>query len=423
MAQSVKRFPALGHRNFKVLWLGMLFASGTLAFQYYAQMWLIYSITRSAWILGVLGATRGLATLMFGLFGGVLADRMNRRTLLLVTGSIGFVMSITLGLVALAGISNVWIVFLLIFIGAAAGSIDAPVREALIPELVPPDIIPNAVALTSAAQMGSFAITPVLAGFVIDAVGPGGAYLLSGLGNIAILIALVLLRYRPALLTRQLESVFESLRIGVRYSRRHPILLWIIALNFITAALCFSLYMGLIAKWAGAVLGLTPGQYGMLAATWGVGTLAASYTLSWVGDISRPGRLVVVGALLFSASFLAFGFARSLPLIGVIFLVNGAAWTASNIASTAIIQRLVPNLVRGRVMSVFMLNSAFAQMNSLLLGLIADAFTMQVMVPLATGLCTLLVIVMVALVPTLRHLDQVVDESISASLADRLPAG
>ncbi|MBD3647126.1 MAG: MFS transporter, partial [Pseudomonadales bacterium] len=79
----VQRFPALRHRNFRVLWLGMLFASGTLAFQYYAQMWLIYSITESAWVLGVLGAIRGFATLLFGLYGGVLADRMDRRKLLI----------------------------------------------------------------------------------------------------------------------------------------------------------------------------------------------------------------------------------------------------------------------------------------------------------------------------------------------------
>lgn len=419
MAQEVLRFPALRHRNFRVLWLGMLFASGTMAFQYYAQMWLVYSVTRSAWILGILGAIRGLATLMFGLFGGVLADRMNRRVLLLFTGSVGFVISISLGLVALSGHGSVWIVFLLIFIGAAAGSIDAPVRQALIPELVPAQHIPNAVALTSAAQMGSFAITPVLAGFVIDALGPGGAYLISGIGNIAILVALVMLRYQRTVVAAGVSSVFASLRVGVAFCRRHRVLVWIIVLNFTTAALCFSLFMGLIAKWAGAVLGLTPGQYGMLAATWGVGTLAASYTLSWMGEITRPGRIVVVGAFLFSFSFAVFGFARSLPLVGLIYLVNGAAWTASNIASTAIIQRMVPNEVRGRVMSVFMLNSAFAQMNSLLLGVIADTFSMQVMVPFAAGLSTLLVIVMVAAVPTLRHLDQVVGEY---GEPDQLPA-
>ena len=422
MAGAVQRFPALKHRNFRVLWLGMLFASGTMSFQYYAQMWLVYSITHAAWILGILGAIRGFATLLFGLYGGVLADRMNRRTLLLITGSIGFIMSIALGLMALSGQTSVWLVFLLIFLGAAAGSIDAPVRQALIPELVPAELIPNAVALTTAAQMGSFAITPVLAGFVIDAVGPGGAYLLSGIGNIAILVALVMLRYKPSTIAGKLQPVMESLRVGLRYCRRHTVLMWIIALNFIIAALSFSLYMGLIAKWAGAVLGLTPGQYGVLAATWGVGTLIASYLLSWIGQISRPGRLVTIGGLVFSLSFFLFGFARSLPLVGVIFLVNGAAWTAANIASTAIIQRLVPNEVRGRVMSVFMLNSALAQMNSLLLGVVADAWGMQVMVPLATGLCTLLVVVMILLVPTLRHLDRVVDDALPEVEPDQLPA-
>ncbi len=344
--------------------------------------------------------------MLFGLYGGVLADRMDRRKLLIITGSVAFVMSITLGLVAIMGVANVWLIFLLIFIGAATGSIDAPVRQALVPELVPAEHIPNAVALTTAAQMGSFAITPVLAGLVIDSVGPGGAYLLSGIGNIGILIALVLLHYESTTRKQNPEPVLESLRIGFRFSRGQPIILWIIVLNFITAALCFSLYLGLIAKWAGSVLNLTPGEYGVLAATWGVGTLMASWTLSWVGEISRPGRLVVIGALLFSFTFAVFGLTRSLPAVALIFLVNGAAWTGSNIASTAIIQRIVPNIVRGRVMSVFMLNSAVAQMNSLVLGVIADLVTIEVMVPVATGFCTLLVAMLIVTVPTLRRLDE-----------------
>jgi len=414
-AVTIERFPALRHRDFRVLWFGMLFASGTLAFQYYAQMWLIYSITQSAWILGILGAIRGLATLLFGLYGGVLADRMDRRKLLVITAAVAFTVSVTLGLVALLGIGNIWLIFLLIFVGAAVGSVDAPIRQALVPELVPAEHIPNAVALTTAAQMGSFAITPVLAGFVIDSIGPGGAYLLSGIGNIGILVALVMLRYESTTTTAEREPVLQSLRIGFRYSRQHPVILWIVALNFVTAALCFSLFMGLIAKWAGSVLQLSPGEYGILAATWGAGTLAASYTLSWVGEISRPGRIVIIGAILFSSSFAIFGLTRSLPLVGLIYLINGAAWTAGNIASTAIIQRLVPNTVRGRVMSVFMLNGAFAQMNSLVLGLIADAVTIEVMLPAATGLCTIIVIALILSIPTLRHLDRVAESSAEAA--------
>ena len=406
------RFPALYHRDFRVLWIGMVFASGTLAFQYYAQMWLIYSITGSAWILGGLGAVRGLATLLFGLYGGALADRMDRRKLLFVTEIVALVVAAALGLMVVMGFTSLPVIFSLIFIGAAAGSIDAPIRQALIPELVPERHIPNAVALTTAAMMGSFAVTPILAGFVIDGIGPGGAYLVSTLGNVGILVALMMLRYRGAPRAARHEPVWVTIHSGISYVRGQSVILWIILLGFITGAFGFALFHGLIAKWAGDVLGLAPGQYGLLAATWGVGTLGASWFMSWRGDIRRHGRIFVIGSFLFGLSYLAFGLARSIPLAGIAYLINGAAWTAASISGVALVQKIVPNEVRGRVMSLFMLSGAIAQVNALLLGFGADILGMETLLIGTTLVCTVLVAVAVLLVPTLRHLDRATGEAI-----------
>lgn len=406
------RFPALYHRDFRVLWIGMVFASGTLAFQYYAQMWLIYSITGSAWILGGLGAVRGLATLIFGLYGGALADRMDRRKLLFVTEFVALVVAAALGLMVVLGVTSLPVIFLLIFIGAAAGSIDAPIRQALIPELVPERHIPNAVALTTAAMMGSFAVTPILAGFVIDGIGPGGAYLVSTLGNVGILVALMLLRYRGEPRAARHEPVWVTIHSGISYVRGQSVILWIILLGFITGAFGFTLFHGLIAKWAGDILGMAPGQYGLLAATWGVGTLAASWFMSWRGDIRRHGRIFVIGSFLFGLSFLAFGLARSIPLAGLAYAINGAAWTAASISGTALVQKIVPNEVRGRVMSLFMLSGAIAQVNALLLGFGADLIGIETLLIGSTMLCTVLVAVVIVLVPTLRHLDRATGQAV-----------
>lgn len=410
--ETTVRFPALGHRNFRILWLGMVFGSGTLAFQYYAQMWLVYSITDSAWLLGVLGALRGLATLLFGLYGGVLADRMDRRKLLLVTGSTSLGVTLTLGVLVVAGTSNMWLIFGLIFVGSATGSVDAPIRQALIPELVPKEHIPNAVALTTAAQMGSFAVTPVIAGLVIDLVGPGGAYLISGAGNVALLVALLTLTYVGSTVRKEAEPILQSLRIGIEFSRRHTMIPWIILVSFITGAFAFSLFMGIIAKWAGSVLGLTPGQYGLLAATWGVGTLGASLYLSYV-EARQPGRLFAVGSILFGLSFLVFGLARDWPLVVGAYVINGAAWTITSITSTSIIQRMVPNEVRGRVMSLFMLNGAIAQMNALALGILADLATLEVLLPATTGLCTVIVTALFLTVPALKQIDRRIEAALT----------
>jgi MFS family permease len=262
--------------------------------------------------------------------------------------------------------------------------------------------------------MGSFAVTPVIAGLVIDLLGPGGAYLISSIGNVALLIALLMLTYAGSTVRKEAEPVLESLRIGVRFSRRHSMIPWIILVSFVTGALAFSLYMGIIAKWAGSVLDLTPGEYGLLAATWGLGTLAASVCLSYV-DVRRPGKIFAFGSILFGASFLIFGLARDWPIVIAAYIVNGAAWTAASITSTSIIQRVVPNEVRGRVMSLFMLNGAIAQMNSLVLGLLADIITLEVLLPVTTGLCTVIVTGLFLAVPALKAIDRRLEATLTAT--------
>ncbi|MBQ62907.1 MAG: hypothetical protein CMQ19_12645 [Gammaproteobacteria bacterium] len=405
-AKGRNRFPALANRDFRILWYGMLFASGTMAFQYYAQMWLIYSITDSSWALGLLGAIRGIATLLFGLYGGALADRMDRRLLLIVTETVALIVSLALGIMVILGYQSLWLIFTLIFIGAATASIDAPIRQALIPELVPQQQISNAVALTTAAQMGSFAVTPILAGFVIDAIGPGGAYVVSTIGNVGIILVLLMLNYRGVARAAASEPVIASIQFGVRYVRQQRRIMWIIVLMFFASAFGFALFHGPIARWAGDILGLAPGQYGLLAATWGVGTLIASYCLSATSSVRHLGKIMVMGALLFGASFLMFGLVRSIPLAAIAYFINGAAWTCASISATSLVQREVSNEVRGRVMSLFMISGAIAQMNSLLLGFAADLVGMSVMLPSAGLLCTLALMLLLIFVPVLRKLDQ-----------------
>jgi MFS family permease len=397
-------FAALAHRDFRTLWLGMLLASTTIAFQYYAQMWLIYGLTGSALALGVLGGVRGLAMLGFGLWGGALADRLDRRLLLMATEALALVVAVLLGLLAIGGAVDLWLAFGLIFVGAAVGSVDAPIRHALIPELVPPEHIPNAVALTTAAQMGSFALTPVLAGFVIDALGPGGAYLASAGGNVAVLVALLSLRYRGRSTAARKESMLETIRGGLAYTLRHREILGIIAVVFTTSAFGMAIYSGLIVKWAREVLDLEPGAYGLLAATWGFGTLAVSYGLSFMREIRHRGRIFLWGSLLFALSFVLFGFSRSLILAGFAYVVNGAAWAGASIASSAIVQSRVPNEMRGRVMSLLTINQAVAQLNGVALGAAAVLVGIEILVPATTLLCSVLVAALILCLPAVRRL-------------------
>jgi predicted MFS family arabinose efflux permease len=400
------RLRALAHRDFRVLWLGMVFASGTMAFQYYAQIWLIYSLTGSALLLGVLGAARGAGMLLAAMYGGVLADRLDRRTLLMIIEASTLVLSATLAILAITDRIELWQAFVLIFLASGVQSIEIPIRQALIPELVDRDDISNAVALTTAARMGSFAFFPVIAGFIIDAIEPGGAYAVSTIGNIIGIGVLLALRYRGQSREARQESMLRSIRDGLAYARRDPAISSIVAVMLVMGALGFAIYTSLIGKWASEELALTPGQYGVLAAVWGVGTLVAAYALAFAGDFPHKGKAFVAGSVAFGLSLVLFSLTRSLPVAGFAYLVNGVAWTAASISATTIVQLIVPNDVRGRVMSLFALHMALSQMNGATLGAIADSVGLEALMVGTTTVCTAVVAIMVLVLPNLRHLDR-----------------
>jgi len=403
------RFPALQHRDFRTLWTGMLLASGTLAFQYYAQIWLVFSLTESAFILGLLGATRGVAMVVFGVYGGVLSDRIDRRTLLIATSSVAMVVNVALAATAIAGVIELWLALILIFIAAATASIDAPVRLALIPDLVPTEHVPNAVALTMAAQMGTFALTPVLAGFVIDAFGPGGAYTVSVGGNVIVIVALMLLHYRGVPSGSRDRSMLSNVIEGMRYVRSDPTVLRVILMMLTMGAFGVAIFNGLIAKWATDILELQPGQYGLLASTWGIGSLVASYTLASTNLLDHKGRIFIVSSLLFSLSLMLFGFTRSLPIAALAYVLNGMAMASSGISSIAIVQSIVPNEVRGRVMSLYGLNQSTAQLNGITLGAVAQVMGMAFLLPATAAVCTAIVAGLVLTSASLRRVDSTLD--------------
>jgi MFS family permease len=399
------RFPALQHRDFRTLWVGLLFASGTMAFQYYAQIWLIFRLTDSALVLGVLGAIRGVAMLIFGVYGGVLADRMDRRRLLIGTSAITLLVNLTLGSLAVAGVIALWQALLLIFLGAATAAVDVPVRQALIPDLVAREDIPNAVALTTAAQMGTFALTPALAGVVIDALGPGGAYALSTIGNAAVIVALALLRHRGRSTGARRHAVLRDIREGARSLSADPTVLRVTLIMLTLGALGTAIFSGLIAQWASGVLHLEPGRYGLIASMWGTGALVMSYWLAATGALAHKGRIFALSAIGFGLSFTAFGLARWLPLVGLAYLANGVMMAGATVTSAAIVQSRVSNAVRGRVMSLYGLNQSAAQLNSITLGAAAQILGIERVIPAATILCTGIVTALVLTAPSLWRLD------------------
>jgi predicted MFS family arabinose efflux permease len=399
------RVPALESRDFRILWAGMFFSSATMMFQFYAQGWFILGLTGSASLLGLLGVARGAGMLVFSLFGGALADRMDRRTLLMATQTGALAVYGLLTILVLADTINLWVAFFLIFVSASIESMDGPTRQALLPHLVPREHLPNAIALFTAAMISSYAFLPPMAGIAIETIGVGGAFAVSLLGHIVVIGALLLMRTRPYPPTQR-DNVIRSVGRGVAYASERPRVRWIIVLSLLTGTLGFPIISTLAPFWMTEVLGLDAVGWTFMGWAWGLGAVGATVYLSTRGHNRGLGWTVIGSAAAFGFTLVLFGFTRSIPVAAVFWGLNGAAFTTNMIASTSLLQMIVEAAYIGRVMSLRMISSAFNQLAAWPLGGIADGIGVERMVQGVATVLTVLVLGAPLISRTARTLDK-----------------
>jgi len=402
------RVPALQHRDFRILWLGMFFSSATMMFQFYAQGWFIISLTDSAALLGLLGVSRGVGMLAFSLYGGALADRMDRRVMLMLTQSSAMAVYATLTVLVAFDAANLWVVFALISVSASIESMDAPARQALLPELVPREHIPNAVALFTAATISAYAFLPPMAGIAIETIGVAGAFGISLIGHAVVIGALLIMQARPYP-PQQRPNIVRAVGDGLAYAAARPRVGWILGLSLLTGTLGFPIISTLAPLWMTEVLGLGAVGWTFMGWCWGIGAVSATIYLSTRGHSRGLGWTVIASAAAFGASLVLFGLTASIPIAAVFWCLNGAAYTTNMISSTSLLQVMVESLYLGRVMSLRMVSSAFNQLAAWPLGVFADGVGIEVMVRSVAGLLTALVLAGPAVSRTARSLDQVDD--------------
>ncbi len=387
----LSRVPSLQHRDFRILWFGMFFSSATMMFQFYAQGWFIVSLTDSAAVLGLLGVVRGLAMLIFSLYGGALADRVDRRTLLMVTQSTALVLFAILAVLVSLDRISLWPALGLIFLVASVESMDQPTRQALLPHLVPRRHIANAVSLFTAAQISAYAFLPPFAGIAIETIGVGGAFGVSLLGHAAVIFALFLMRTTAKPHGVERESLPAAVAGGIRYAAARSNVRWILTYGFLVGALGFPIISTLAPYWMKNELGLDASSWTLMGWVWGLGTLAATVFLSTRKEFGHLNRTVLIGTTGFGLTLIVFGLTRNIAIAALAWGLNGTFFTANMIASASLIQLVVHNAYMGRVTSLRTLSSSINQMSAAPLGALGDAIGMSKMVPAVAGLLVVLV--------------------------------
>jgi ENTS family enterobactin (siderophore) exporter len=393
------------------MWCGILFGSALVPMQFVTQVLFLseHSGESSRLVLsGLLGAARGAAMLSFSLFGGALADRFDRRRLLILSQTGGLITGAAIALVMLTTpggqVLTLSLFIGLVFVASGFNAIDVPTRLSMVPELVGREDLPNAIALDAVAFQIAFPLGLPLTGVLIDAIGYGWTYVVTLAAYGAIITTVALMKYRPVRRPREAgSSVIGDIRFGIGYARERPAVLWIIALSFAVNGLGLPVVANLGPVWTSRVLGLSPTGVGLLAMTWGVGAMVASIAMTNVGHFGSKGYLLICSAAGFACCVVLFGYSRSVPASSVINLGLGGLLAVSGVASTSLVQRLVHNEVQGRVMSLFMMSGGVSQLLTLPIGALAQWATFELTMPLMGWLSLATVAAIALSQPALRR--------------------
>ncbi|MFF1559916.1 MFS transporter [Streptomyces sp. NPDC058279] len=345
-------FSSLRIRNYRLFATGQVVSNTGTWMQRIAQDWLVLSLTGSASAVGITIALQFLPMLMFGLYGGVLADRLPKRPLLLATqGAMGLT-GIALAALTLAGHVQVWHVYLAAFLLGLVTVLDNPARQTFVPEMVGKDQLANAVSLNSANFQSARLVGPAIAGVLITAVGSGWAFLLNGLSFAAPIAALLMMRTRELHPVERQPRGKGQLREGLRYVAGRPELIWPIVLVGFIGTFGFNFPIWLSA-FVNTVFHGDAGTYGLFNTLIAAGSLAGALLAARRGH-SRL-RVLVAAAALFSVLLIVTAFAPGLWLFAALLVPIGMFGLTVNVTANSSVQMATDPEMRGRVMALFMM--------------------------------------------------------------------
>ena len=390
IGQRRSMFAPLAVRDFRLLFVGLLIGQALSPFQFVAQIiWVQMSAAEDVRIVlvGLIAAVRGVGMLVFGLYGGALADRFDRRKLLIVTQLVALAFNVGIGCLMIFGTAEgaqLLVFYALVFVSSALASIDLPTRQAIVPDIVGRDLTTSGIAVNAAGGQIALPVALIGTGFAIDALGPGGGYLIGAFGHVAEIIALLMMRHRTPHQTGGrfgLGDAMRDIRDGLAYTRSEPVILTVVLLLVAMMGLGFPAVANLGPTWITTVVGVPVRDFGLVAATWGIGALIASGFLARFSHFDRKGVMVAVASIGFGFAFLVFGGGHTVANAVIGNFGLGISMAASQIAGTALIQLIAPGNYRGRVMSVLNLNMGIAQIVTLPLAALGQLISLQVLFP------------------------------------------
>ncbi len=344
----------LQQRDFRLFWTGLVLSGIGSQFTTVAMAWQIYELTNSAFQIGLLGLARAIPQAVMLLVGGLLADAMNRRKLMVCTQMSLFFISSALALLTLAGHGSASMLYVATILLALVASLESPARHALVPNLVPREQLAKALALNSSQRYVAVIAGPSLAGLVLAVSGPAACYAIDALSWLVMLWSLSRIRTRVSEGGGWGRVSFGALSQGLSFVRGHAIIFPLMAMDF--CANFFGSAKALLPIFARDILSVGPQGLGMLYSASAVGSLLSAAALSRFGPVSRGGLWIFSGVGVYGLSTALFAGSRTFWLSAALLALAGAGDTISAIMRGTINQLVTPDELRGRMISI---NSVF----------------------------------------------------------------
>lgn len=394
-----KTFAALRHRNYRLFFFGQLISVVGTWMQTVAIGWLVYQLSNSALTLGVVRFLTAIPVTFLTLVGGALADRMEKRRVVVITESTAMALAFLLTALVYSGAVKIWHIALLGLLEGITDAFDIPTRQSFVVEMVGKDDLMNAIALNSSLFNGARVFGPALAGVLIAAVGVVGCFFLNGVSYLAVVIAYVAMRLPPAPRRTERQSMWHETLEALRYVRNHRILRAIVALVTVVSLFGWS-YSVLLPVFARDVLHVGASGYGYLMAANGVGALAGALTLASLGETPYRRKLFFGGLFGFCAMILAFALSKVYWLSAATLAGSGFFMIIFFATANTAVQRRVPDELRGRVMGIYALAFlGLTPFGSLIAGVIAHVASASFAVSLGAIICFVAGLAVMKLVP------------------------
>ncbi|MBN2149325.1 MAG: MFS transporter [Anaerolineales bacterium] len=397
-------FISLRYRNYRLWFIGQLVSLVGTWTQSTAQGYLMYELTQSPAYLGYVGFASGLPSWIFTLYAGAIADRISRRTMILIAQTGMMCLAFILAALTFTDLVQPWHIIILAFLLGICNAFDAPARQAFVVELVERDVLTNAIALNSTMFTSAVVVGPAVGGLAYAAFGPGWCFAFNGISFIAVIISLSVMSITtlPSSITK--SAALSEIKEGVKFVIGNPTVSMLISNLGMTSVMALGV-ITLIPAWAVNVLGGDARTNGWLLSARGLGSLIGALMIAALGHARFRGRLWTLGSFVLPVMMLIFSFIRWLPLS--LLAMIGVGWAFMSVSNTtnALVQTQIPDALRGRVMGIYiMVFFGSLPLGSLLAGNIAAVIGEPATVQISALILLILAILVYWRRPVMRTL-------------------